>query len=48
MSDGKPVPEVLVDGMACGAANALNLISGMIRLEDVNRLLRDVRIEAVT
>jgi tagatose 6-phosphate kinase len=42
-SEGKTMPEVLIDGMACGAANALSLISGMIRLEDVKRLRSDVR-----
>jgi tagatose 6-phosphate kinase len=48
LSEGKSVPEVLIDGIACGAANALNLISGMIKLEDVTRLRPKVRIEAVT
>jgi tagatose 6-phosphate kinase len=48
LSEGETVSEILVNGMACGAANALNLISGMLTLEDVNRLRSEVRIEAVT
>jgi len=47
LSAGKSVPEILIDGMACGAANALNLISGMLQLEDVSRLRPEVRIETV-
>jgi len=46
LSEGKTVPEVLIDGMACGAANALNLISGMLKPEDVSRLRSEVKIEA--
>ena len=46
--EGKTVAEALINGMACGAANALNLISGMVKLEDVSRLRPEVRIEAVT
>lgn len=38
----KDILEALVEGMACGAANALNLISGMIRPEDVSRLREQV------
>ena len=47
LSEGKSVSEALIDGMACGAANALNLISGTLTLEDVDRLRPEVRIEIV-
>lgn len=47
LSEGKTVSDVLIDGMACGAANALTLISGRLQPEDVNRLRLDVRVEAV-
>lgn len=38
LNNGKAVPDALVDGMACGAANALNLLSGYLKPEDVERL----------
>jgi len=47
LSMGKTVPEVLIEGMACGAANALNLRSGDLKPADVARLCREVRIEPV-
>lgn len=47
LSAGQTVPEMLIDGMACGAANALNLLSGYIRLDDMERLRSAVRLEAV-
>jgi len=47
LAKGKTVPEILIEGMACGAANALNLRSGDLKLDDVERLCREVRIEPV-
>ena len=47
LSEGKTVSEALIDGMACGAANALNIISGMLKYEDVRCLCLEVRIETV-
>ncbi len=47
LNAGKGLAEALVDGMACGAANALNLVSGTINLEDVERLRAEVRINSV-
>ena len=34
-------------GMACGAANALQLMCGILDIADVNRLREDVLIERV-
>ena len=48
LSAGKTISEVLIDGMACGAANALHLISGILKPDDVDRLRPEVRVEAVT
>jgi len=45
LNNGAVVSEALINGMACGAANALNLVSGMLKLEDVERLRSDVRVE---
>lgn len=39
--------EMLTEGMACGAANALNLKSGYLQVKDVQRLRAHVRIEEV-
>jgi tagatose 6-phosphate kinase len=47
LSEGKEITNALTDGMACGAANALNLMSGMIEPEDVDRLRSEVRIETL-
>jgi len=45
LSRGKDMSEAIITGMACGAANALNLLSGMLNLEDVERLRSAVRVE---
>lgn len=45
LNDGREVAEALVQAMACGAANALNLKSGFLVPEDVERLLAEVRTE---
>jgi tagatose 6-phosphate kinase len=47
LSEGKSISDALIYGMACGAANALNLISGTLKLEDVDRLGPEVRIKAL-
>lgn len=44
---GMAKDEMLIEGMACGAANALNLISGFLRPEDVERLRHDVVLKPV-
>lgn len=44
LNNGKPVAEALADGMACGAANALNLKSGFLKTADVQRLREQVKI----
>jgi tagatose 6-phosphate kinase len=44
LNHGKDVAEAVITGMSCGAANALNLISGMLKLEDVERLRSEVRV----
>ena len=44
LNNGRQFDEALIDGMACGAANALNLLSGFLRLDDVDRLRNDIRI----
>ena len=44
LNNGKAVADALVDGMACGAANALNLLSGYLKPDDVDRLRRKVQI----
>ncbi|MBN2685400.1 MAG: hexose kinase [Pontiellaceae bacterium] len=41
---GRSLEELLILGMACGAANALNLVSGTLLMEDVAFLCRKVRI----
>jgi 1-phosphofructokinase family hexose kinase len=45
LSRGKELPEAVVFGMACGAANALNLVSGMLKLDDVERLRRSITVD---
>ncbi len=45
LSMGKTLQEYLIDGMACGAANALNLASGVLDPATVDRLCADVRIQ---
>ncbi|QBG46674.1 hypothetical protein EGM51_04390 [Verrucomicrobia bacterium S94] len=42
---GRSLKEALVQGMACGAANALNLISGYLIPEDVERLKNEIRVK---
>jgi tagatose 6-phosphate kinase len=42
---GKPLPEALRFGMACGTANVLTPLAGTIRMSDVRKLLPKVRIE---
>ncbi|MEN8255613.1 MAG: PfkB family carbohydrate kinase, partial [Verrucomicrobiota bacterium] len=44
LSRGKDVSEAITTGMACGAANALNLLSGWIKLDDVEQLRSAVRV----
>lgn len=44
LAQGRSVEEMLTQGMACGAANALNLVSGTLLMEDVALLRRKVRI----
>jgi tagatose 6-phosphate kinase len=38
LNRGKELSEAVRTGMACGAANALNLVSGLLKAEDVTRL----------
>ena len=47
LARGKDVSEAIITGMACGAANALNLVSGMLKLNDVERLRLQVRVGKV-
>ncbi len=47
LNNGADISEALINGMACGAANALNLLSGMIKPEDVERLRAEVRVEKI-
>ncbi len=47
LANGCSVPEILIDGMACGAANALNLVSGMLKYDDVERLRTEVRVRII-
>jgi 1-phosphofructokinase family hexose kinase len=43
MERGAELPEAVRYGVACGAANALTLIAGTVRLPDVRRLVGQVR-----
>ena len=43
LSQGRPILEAVISSMACGAANALNLISGQIKQDDVEYLRDEVR-----
>lgn len=45
LAAGIDIERAIVNGMACGAGNALNLVSGMLVPEDVERLRTGVRIE---
>lgn len=42
LNEGREISEALVQGMACGAANALNLVSGYLKREDVASLREQV------
>jgi len=42
LNEGRDIPEALVLGMACGAANALNLLSGYLKAHDVAALTEQV------
>jgi len=44
---GADIAEALAFGMACGAANALNLRSGVLAVSDVERLRGDVRMREI-
>ena len=47
LNEGKSIMEVLTLGMACGAANALNLVSGYLKVEDVESLRARVQVTEV-
>lgn len=47
LNRGGGLREALAYGMACGAANALNLLSGHLRREDVERLRHGVVLKSV-
>ncbi|HEY5621364.1 MAG TPA: 1-phosphofructokinase family hexose kinase [Pontiella sp.] len=44
MNRGEALAEAVMNGIACGAANALNLLSGYLNPDDVERLKPDVRV----
>jgi fructose-1-phosphate kinase PfkB-like protein len=44
---GLPVPEAVAYGTACAAANVLTATSGVLRPEDVDRLLPEVTLSRV-
>ena len=48
MAQGRSVQEMLIQGMACGAANALNLKSGFLKMSDVKRLSSEVALIPLT
>lgn len=43
--EGYPIEKTLALGCACGTANTLQLESGRVDKEDVNRILQEVRVE---
>ncbi len=43
LAQGESLQKMLIQGIACGAANALNLVSGTLLMEDVDFLRRKVR-----
>ncbi len=47
LARGGDMAEVIVMGMACGAANALNLLSGFLKPNDVEQLRTQVRVETI-
>ena len=48
LNRGRSIAEAVVTGMACGAANALNLVSGRLEPEDIQRLRPEVIIQPVS
>ena len=44
LEQGVALPAAVRYGVACGAANALTLIAGTVRLVDVRRLFRQVQV----
>lgn len=47
LNQGRSIHEAIIRGMICGAANALTLISGLLELNDVDRLRGQVTIHKV-
>jgi 1-phosphofructokinase family hexose kinase len=47
LNEGQNISDALLLGMACGAANALNLLSGYLKPEDVMRLKKEIQVKAV-
>jgi tagatose 6-phosphate kinase len=47
LNEGRDIPEALVLGTACGAANALNLLSGYLKPQDVSGLKEQVVLRAI-
>ena len=47
LNEGASMKSALINGMACGAANALNLLSGYLKRVDVERLRGEVVLEPV-
>jgi tagatose 6-phosphate kinase len=48
LNRGRSIAEAVVTGMACGAANALNLVSGRLEPEDIQRLRPEVIVQPVS
>jgi len=47
LNRGGSVADAVSTGMACGAANALNLVSGMLNPEDIQRLRPEIVVQPV-
>jgi len=47
LRQGWPMPEAVRFGLACGTADALTLVPGDVKCEDVQRLLASVKLEKV-
>ncbi len=47
LNGGKDISEAVINGMACGAANALNLLSGFLKPKDVQRLRGDIVVKKI-
>jgi len=45
VTKGKPLPEALRFGMACGGANVLTPLAGTVRMRDVRAVLKTVRLD---